>query len=118
MTNEVLAMIKETFNEIDEVMKELERNINRLYLEIWKDVLSEYKNTIKINKKSFQINICDYLDDEDDNNDYIYCELVKKMIDDGFKGVNNSTCVFTITAQQIRSFATQSESTEKPAKSR
>ena len=82
MTKEVLEMIKETVKEIEEEKKQEETEINRIYEEIWKDILTLYK--ININQTEIMIQLNDYIDPEE-TPEKIENKVIETLYKDGFR---------------------------------
>ncbi len=113
MTKEVLEMIKKTIEEIETEKKHIEMEANRIYKEIWKDILLDYKKNDKQKELSFFLT--DYIDEQEEKNQKIEELVIEKLNEDGFKlnKIDYYCPAYTITTQKIIDFIKQEEQTEK-----
>ena len=82
MNKEILKMIKTTIEEINIEKQRIEIEINRIYKEIWKDLLLELKRNYKQKELSFQLN--DYIDQENTPL-IIEKKIIEMLYADGFR---------------------------------
>ena len=109
MTKEVLEMIKKTIEEIETEKQHVEMEANRIYKEIWKDLLLDYKRNDKQKELSFFLN--NYIDEQEKKKKKIEEKVIEKLNEDGFS-LNRKDYfypAYTISIQKIIDFVKKEE---------